>query len=470
MDGLFGTLTLGTRSLQAQRAGVEIAGQNLANVNNPAYARQRVVLQTSLTVNTTLGPQGTGVDAIAIQQIRDALVDQQVTGERSVGGYLEAQQNALQYAQAGLGEFIDRSADTSAAGTPGAQTGLADDLSNLFNAFQSVSASPTSLTERQVLLARAGDLASQLNQTSTRLAELHASLDRSLGQDVSAANRLLTEIADLNDRVVNTETSSGGIANDLRDLRQAKLEELSKLARVDATLADNGALNISLNGHSLVSDKNVLDTLETFDAGSGQMRVRLSTTGTPLNLSGGHMLGIIDVRDGALASLRSNLDQLAGTLITAVNATHASGFALNGSTGAAFFTGTDAATIRVNTALLEDPARVQLGGVAGNPGDNTVGLALAQLAEQNHAALGNQSFSQHYSGIVAELGQALASNNGRMADHDVVQQMLLRQREALSGVSIDEEMTDLVKFQKAFEASARLITTIDEMLDTLLNM
>src|SRR2546425_13211731 len=112
MLGLFGTLNLGARSLQAQQTGVEIAGQNLANVNNPAYARQRVQIQTSPTVTTAVGPQGTGVVVAAIQQIRDALLDGQVRDETSVGGYWQAQQGALQSAQTALNEFLDQSASS----------------------------------------------------------------------------------------------------------------------------------------------------------------------------------------------------------------------------------------------------------------------------------------------------------------------------------------------------------------------
>jgi flagellar hook-associated protein 1 FlgK len=467
MLGLFGTLSLGTRSLETQRAGVEVAGQNLANVNNPAYARQRVTIQTSISVAGAMGPQGTGADAVAIQQIRSTLLDQQISGELSVGGYLEAQQSALQYAQADLGELVDR---TGTVGSDGTQTGLSDDLNNLFAAFQSVSTSPTSLTERQLLVARAQDLATKFNQTSTRLSDLHDSMNTALGDDAKSANQLLNDIAGLNDRIINAENSDGGVANDLRDLRQSKLEEVSKLVKVETAAGANGALNISVNGNDLVTDRDVNDTFETYDAGGGQMLVRLATSGTPLTLSGGHMQGVIDVRDGALATLSDKFDSLAGALISEVNAAHSGGFALNGATGAAFFNGTDAKTISVNAALVSDPSLVQVSGVAGNKGDNQVALALSQIADKKLAALGGQTLGQQYSATVAEVGQSLASVNGRLADQDAVSKMLIGQRSSISGVSVDEEMTDLMKFQKAFEASAKLISTVDDMLDTLVNL
>jgi flagellar hook-associated protein 1 FlgK len=157
-------------------------------------------------------------------------------------------------------------------------------------------------------------------------------------------------------------------------------------------------------------------------------------------------------------------------LITEVNAAHSGGFALNGATGAAFFTGTDAASIKVNAALAGDPSLVQISGTSGSAGDNQVGLALGQLAEKKIGALNNQSFSQNYSGTVAKLGQALSSSNSDAADQQVVSTMLLNQRASVSGVSIDEEMSDMMKYQKAFQASAKLITTVDDMLNTIINM
>ena len=301
MLGLFGTLNLGARSLQVQRQGVEVAGHNLANVNNPAYARQRLVVQTSLTVPNNLGQQGTGVDAIAIVQLRNVLVDRQIQTETSVRGSLEAQQQALQNAQANLGQQIDRGASSAegAAATQsiGAQNGLAENLSDLFNAFQSLSTEPTSLTERQVLLAKAQNLATQFNLASQRLDGLHTSLNDSLTDDVTQANELLRSIARLNEQIVATEAGGPRLANDLRDLRQQKVEELGQLAKIDTGEDAQGAVNISIAGESLLSGSTVVDTLQTADAGGGQLLVALKSSGKNLALTGGSMQGTIEARD-----------------------------------------------------------------------------------------------------------------------------------------------------------------------------
>lgn len=474
MLGLFGTLNLGTRALQTQQTGVEIAGQNLANINNPAYARQRINLQTSPTVTTPVGPQGTGVQVASIQQIRDAFLDGQIQDETSVGGYWEAQQNGLGSAQTALGEFLDSSASSvngaADAGSAATAKGLSIQLAQLFNAFQSVASNPTSLVNRQALVNQAQNLTGTFNQIATRLDTVRNTLNTGIGNDVASANQLLTEIAGLNREIADAETPGGGPANDLRDERQQKLEALAKLVNFQSTSNPDGTLNVSINGTLLISGRQALDQLQTYDAGGGQVLVRTASSGTALDLTGGSIAGAIGARDGTLADLAKGLDTLASQIATQINSVYRTGYDLNGNTGADFFTGTSAATLGVNSALQADPAKVQAAGVSGAAGDNAVALALAQMATARQAGLNNQTFSDAYGQLVVQFGNGLAKANDQMANHDSVQAMLLNRRDSVSGVSMEEEMSNLIGFQKAYQAAARIVTTVDQMLDELLNM
>lgn len=466
---------MGARSLQTQQMGVEVSGHNLSNVNNPNYSRQRVEIETSLTVPVTgLGMEGTGASVSAIKQIRDQILDDQVTSEFSVSGSLASQQRALQYAQANLGQRIDRQSsgpDAAATATSLAgEFGLAEGITTLFNSFQSVGVNPRDNTERTVLLENAKALASKFRQTDTRLQLLKTTLDDSLASDVTSANRLLGDIAKLNDQITDAENRTSGSANDLRDQRQGKIEELAKLAKISVSRSATDVLSVAIGGTTLVTGKNQLDSLQSYDAGGGQMLVRTVTSGTPLAMTGGSMEGTISTRDGAIAKLRQDINSLASLIITDVNTTHAAGFSLTGSTGANFFSGTDASNITLNSALDGSPQLVQASASATLQGDNQVAVQLAQLGDKKQPTLSGQTFGQYFNRTVADIGQSLSSVNGQTETEDVVQTMLTRQRDSLMGVSIDEEMTDLVKFQKAYQASARIITTIDEMLDTVLNM
>jgi len=465
---------MANRSLQTQRNGTEVAGHNLANVNTPGYSRQRVAIETSITIPSDIGPQGTGADAVAIVQLRDKLLDKHIVSETSVRSAYEGRQRALEFAQAALGQAIDRQANgaegSAAASGVGGQHGIAEDLSALFASFQSLSTNPTSSAERQVLVIKAQNLATQFNQVASRFDDLRGTLNESVSSDVDQANIALSDIAKLNDQIITAELGTDAKANDLRDVRQKRIEDLAKLVHIDTVENSNGGVDISIDGSQLVSGRNVLDTLEAYDAGGGQYLVRTLAGGTTLTLTGGTIQGTIDARDNDLVQIRSDIDNLATRLITSVNAVHANGYGLGGTTGEAFFTGTNASDIGFNQNLADDPSRIQASGVSGSVGDNTVVLQLAQLADAKQAGLGNQTFLENYGQTVSKLGQYLNGLNTQLGNQDIVEQMLLRQRDSVSGVSLDEEMTDLVKFQRAFEASARLITTVDEMLQTVVNL
>jgi flagellar hook-associated protein 1 FlgK len=469
MLGLYGTLNLAARSMQAQMTGVEVAGQNLANVNTTGYSRQRVQLATSPDVTTGIGPEGTGVAATSIQQVVSALLNAQVQDQQSTSGYWNGQQSALQSAQNGLDEFLNGSSATTAttSAASGSSTGLAAQLSGLFSAFSAVATSPTSTTARQALIGQAQTLATTFNNVSTQLGNLKTSLNSSLKNNVTSANQLLSGIATLNQQI-SAAQFSGGSANDLLDEREQDLENLSQLTNITTSTEANGSVDVSIGGQTLVTGYKVTDTLKTYDAGGGQMLVQTATGGVPLTLTGGSIQGTIDARDGTLATLQKNVNTLAGTLITQVNSIHNGGYSLTGSTGANFFNGTDAGTITVNAALAANPNLIQTAGSATAAGDNSVVLQLAQLGSTAQAALGDQTFNDNYDATVAALGDSLQKANTAVTDQTAVSQMLSTQRSSISGVSVDEEMTNLMTYQRAYEASAQLVTTINTLMgDTL---
>jgi flagellar hook-associated protein 1 FlgK len=171
-----------------------------------------------------------------------------------------------------------------------------------------------------------------------------------------------------------------------------------------------------------------------------------------------------------LASLRSGIDSLASELITKVNSIYSTGYDLHGNTGANFFTGTNAATIGVNASLSNDPSLLQAAGAPGAAGDNSVVLALGQLGQQTDAALGNQTFSGAYGKVITALGNALANSNDQVSNQGAVATMLAKARDSVSGVSMEEELTNLMMFQKAYQASAQIISTVNSMLQTVVNL
>jgi flagellar hook-associated protein 1 len=473
MLSLFGTLDMASRAMQAQMTGVDVTGQNLANVSTTGYTRQTVDIQTSPDISTSIGDEGTGANAVAIQQAVNSMLNGQIVTQQSSSGYWSAQQSALQSLQTNLDEFLNGTASTSSNSTDSTtDTGLAGQLSSLFDDFQAVATSPTSISARQELISQAQTLSSTFNQVDSQFNATRTSLNSSVTNDVSSANQLLTGIAQLNGQISSAEFS-GGTPNDLLDEQQQDLQNLAQLTNIQTSTGSNGSVDVSIGGQSLVSGDKVLDTLQTYDAsgnGSGQLLVQTAAGGVDLTLTGGSIQGTIDTRDGELTTMQNSINTLASSLITQVNSVNSNGYSLTGTTGTDFFTGTDASNISVNQSLVNDPSLVQASGSATASGDNTVALQLADLGSATQSNLDGQTFGGSYGETVAALGDALSNANTQVTNQSAVSTMLSTQQSSVSGVNVDQEMTNLMAYQRAYEASAELVTTVNEMMETLNEM
>ena len=474
MLGLFGTLDLARRSMAAQMAGVEIAGQNLANVNTRGYSRQRVNLEASPDLSATNGFAGTGVSAASIQRITDDLLNGRIQAQNGVQSYWTAQQSALTDAQTSLNEFLNSTgstdASTSTATATGAKASLSAQLSDFFKAASTLTQSSGNTgANRDQLVRSAQSLAQTFNQLSSRLATTRSDINTMVTNDTTAANKLLTQIAELNHQIGDAQ-NGGGSPNTLLDARDAALQNLGSLVNFTASTGANGGVNISVGGQTLVDGQTVADTLQAYDAGGGQFLLRTTTGAVPVTTTSGSIAGEISARDTTLAAVKSNVDTLAAAFITQVNAVHATGFTATGTTGNNFFTGTDAATISVNAPIAANSALVQISGLATAPADISVAGNIGKLAYAMQAALGGQTFSQQYSQIVGNLGGALKTANDEVDGQSSVSAMLSAQRNAVSGVSTDEEMTNLLAFQRAYTASAEVLKTVDAMIQTTLGL
>ncbi len=471
MSGLFGSLNASISALNAQSLALQTAGKNLANVNNPNYARQRVVMGDLGTVLTPQGAQSTGLQALQTEQIRDALLDRQVTREISNTAVLTSQQAAYKNAEAGLGQSVDTSQSTAAAsGLSAGQGSVAAALSDFFNAFSSLAASPTDTGVRQTLLQKAAILTNGLQSTDFNLSQLQSDLTTQANTDITSTNTILGAIANLNGQIARLEVNHPGSAVDLRDQRQTQLELLAgkmsftssidpgSSAQVDVYAVDASGSPVPLVTQAAVTGPLTL-TGSVLSAGS---------LATALTLSGGSIKGGLDARDGVVQTLRDQLGALSKQLVTSVNAAYNP----TGTTGD-FFTasGTTAATINVAAGVTPSSLKASDGGAAG---DNTVANAISALASQSFSTAGGDAidgtFSQFYGNAVSSLGQAAATATTQLANQTNIETVVRSQRDAVSGVSLDEESADLVKYQRSYEASARVISIIDSLLDTIIKL
>jgi len=474
MLGLFGTLDLARRAMAAQMVGVSTAGNNLANVNTPGYSRQRVNLSTSTSLTTADGQMSNGVDATSVQRIVDNLLNGRIQTQTGVQAYWTAQQSALQNAETGLNEYLNSTgstdASTSTATATDANASLSANISDFFGAANALTQpGGNTAANLELFVKSAQSLATTFNNVSSQLDAARTTVNSMMTNDTASANTLLAKIADLNGQIAGAQ-SSGGSPNDLLDQRDQALQNLAGLVNFTSSIAANGAVNISVGGQSLVSGQTVQDTLQTYDAGGGQLLLRTATGATPVTVTSGSLAGEIAARDTTLADAQTKVDALAATFIAQVNAVHATGYTAAGTTGNSFFTGTNAGTISVNAALVADSSLVQISGSATAAGDVSVALALGQLANASQSALGNQTFSQAYSQIVGNLGSDLKTANDQVDSQSSVSALLAAQQNSVSGVSTDEEMTSLLGYQQAYNASAEVLKTVNQMLQTTLAM
>jgi flagellar hook-associated protein 1 FlgK len=473
MLSLLDTLNIGASGLEAQQTGLTVTGQNIANQNNSAYTRQVVDLSAGPDIQTPNGFEGTGVQVSTIQQISDSALNGQICNQNSTENYWNTQQSNLENIQTELGQFLNTSS-SSVDGTTGSDgtassEGLSSQINSLFNGFESVASDPTSLSERQALVSQAQTLAGSFNQINTQLSGVESNINGSIDTDVASANQLMSNIASLNGQIAMAEAGTNNTANDLRDQREQDLENLSQLGNFQISTATDGTVSIVAGPYTMVSGSKVVSTLGT-ENWEGSHIVYSTTDNASVTFTGGSIAGEMDARDGALADLQSGVNTLASQLITQVNSVYSPGYDLNGNTGADFFTGTDASSIGVNSNLLTDPSQVQAAGTAGAASDNTVALALGQLATTSQSGLNNETFSDNFSLLVSGLGNSLSNANDQVASQQAVTQMLQNQRGSISGVSLDEEMTNMLTYQKAYQASAQVVSTVNEMLETLISM
>lgn len=465
MSGLFGTLHTSVKALNAHSRSVEIAGKNLANVNNPAYARQRVVYGDRGTVMTPQGAESLGLEAMGVQQLRDALLDRQLMRQIGVTSALTAEQQGYQRGQAALGQMIERLAGIGSSASSDGQ-GIAAAIDDFFNAFQGLAASPTAHGERQLVLEKADILSERFRLADQRLAQVQSDLNATIATDVSETNRLLTAIAGLNAEIGRFEIAVPGSAVDLRDQRQARLEELAALLPVEVRETD-GQLDVLMRDAAGVEIVLVSKAAVSGEVGFNGADLTGGSASAVMSVTSGSIRGALDAREGAIQDLRDDLDTLVAHLVGAVNGAYNP----DGLSGDFFVaSGGTAATIAVEPGLSTTNLRAGDGSAAG---DNQRAVAVAALQAHEFSTADGDEFDGTLSGFfsraVSKLGHALSGVNARVEEQTTIETLVRSQREAVSGTSLDEEMANLLKFQRAFQASSRVFNTVDELLDVVVN-
>lgn len=460
MSGLLTSLGSAAQSLNAQSQAIAIVTNNISNVNNPNYSEETPTFDNLGMVQTQEGPESLGL-SVSVTQQRSAVLDQMVRQEASLTSGFTAQQSLLQQAQAALGENITSS--SSSTSSTATESGLSSSIDSFFNAFDNLAANPTDEGAKETVVEQAGVLTDRFQEVDQNLSQVQANADATVTSGVANANTLLGNIATLNSQIASFEANNPGSAVDLRDQREGDLEQLAALVPVTVTENAHGEDTVTVAGASgavtLVSNGTVSNS---FSYAHGT----LSAGASALAVTSGSLAGTITASVGPVSALRSSLDALAAQIVSAVNTAYNPGANANGN----FFNpgGTTAGTIAVASGI----SSTSLVAGAGAAGDNSIATAVANVANQQFSVSGGDdidgTIDQYYGNAASNIGQALDTANTQVTDQTSVQTIVTNQRASVSGVSLDEEMSHLMTYQTAYQASSELFSTINTMLTDLI--
>jgi flagellar hook-associated protein 1 FlgK len=455
MASLTSALSIAMQALQAADGGLQVTNNNISNANTPGYTRQQVVLQETTPADNGDFVAGEGVTFVGYQSVRDELVMAQIQSQTSAQSGANASLASLQQIQ-----------PTFTTST----TDIGTEMSALFSSLSSLATDPTSSASRQAVLTAGQNLATAFNTASSTLTSQQATLNTQVSQDVTQINQLTQQIAALNPEIVeqnaNNTVENGGA---LQDQQNQLIQQLSALTNVAITQTNNGVTISTGNGTALVVGPQSF-ALQT-SAGTNGAEAVLDSNGNDITstFTSGDLGGTIQTRDQAIGGLLTQLNTLANQFATAFNSVQASGYDQNGNPGQNFFTipstvSGSAAGIQMN---ITDPALLAASsdGTAGSDGN------LANFAAvQTNALPSGQTPADAYSSIVYQVGSVTANASAESGATTASLTQLNDQLNSVSGVSIDEESANLITYQNAYEAAARVISTIQALMTATMSM
>ncbi|MFP3904332.1 MAG: flagellar hook-associated protein FlgK [Armatimonadota bacterium] len=450
-------LELAKNTLLTQQAAIQVIGHNVSNAQTEGYVRQVPVLQP--IPGATRGPVeatiGNGAIIGGIKRLQNSFLAVQKDQHMALLGREKAQYDMLRQVETIMTEV--------------GETGLADSINQLFASFEQVGVDPTSIAARQEVIARAGLVADILCGRQENLQDLRQQINEQLGDDVREANRLGREIAALNRKVA--EATTDAVRNDLKGRREAAMTELSRLTGAYAIQQENDQIDVLIGGRRLVQLNEVIELgLETDPANPGMQRVVLGSVSDPEGL-GGSIQGHISARDGEVVTYMARLDTLAQTLADEINALHSAGFDLRGDAGDNFFEydpDAPASSLNVLSAVADDPHSIAASADSAAPGDGSNAFAISQIRAQGLFASGEFNVSEFYAGLIGQIGSDAKAAAEMVQARESVVNNLSAHYESLSGVNLDEEAANLLRYQQIYNAATRLVNVSVKMMDALL--
>lgn len=464
-----GIMSVGISGLRTAQVALLTTSHNISNATTPGYNRQQTVQSASTPQLNSAGFVGRGVQTAVIERIYNQYLVNQSLQAQGQSSQLNSYYNEIK-------QIDNMLADTTSGLTPA--------LHNFFNAVQDVASNPTSIPSRQAMLSNAEALTARFQAMDQRLSEMQEGVNSQITSSVVEINSLAQQIARLNNDIQAAESSANGRpANDLLDQRDTLIRDLSKVINVDVVRQNNGHYNIFIgNGQSLVVGTSPM-TLKAVPSATDPQRlvVAMEQSGGKIllpehQLQGGSLGGLLAFRSETLDSVQNGFNQLARGIADTFNTQHKKGLDLQGDTGVDFFKVLDPSHAARNISVaINNPAKIAAalndgGSFDDRVADNRNALALAELQTKNTLQGNTASYQSMYSSLVSQIGNKTRELEvtGQAQENLLVQ--IDQSIQSLSGVNLEEEAANLLRYQQMFQASSKVIEISNSLFDSLLRI
>jgi flagellar hook-associated protein 1 FlgK len=457
-------LDVASRAMSVYQDAMSITGQNITNANNTDYSKQKVILASDVTI----GGVGNGVKVADIQRVRNTLIDTQVQTYQSTLSDSTKKSDTLQQIESVLDE---PSTD-----------GLSTYFTNFFNSWSQLTTTPNSTSLRLNVIQQAQQLSTRFGQVIDGISAVQSSLQSDATNDVTSINGYLKDIC-LYNREIKAASIQGTNTNQLKDERDAEITKLSSLINISVKQGDYGVATVNVAGLK-GADEQSYNQLQLVSA-NGQ--VHLASQNDSNNyaiVNSGEMNAILDLTNNKIPAYKSSLETLANVFVDQVNSVHMSGNTLvQGSasnTGIPFFGELDSngkvvnayadGQININSAILNNTNNIAASATANTDGNGDTANQISQLGDSTLTSLNGKSIFDYYNTILNNEGTDKVSADNTVTSSTAILQSLQNQQSSTSGVSTDEEMTNVLIYQRSYEAAAKLVSVTNDMLTTIINM
>ncbi|MEK2689860.1 flagellar hook-associated protein FlgK [Bdellovibrio sp. GT3] len=465
MSKISAMMDTGKRSLMNSQTALQTVGHNIANKSTEGFSRQRVELLSNVPIGEGGLQIGMGARAGVVTRVNNPWLEKQIQKEGMSMGYEDSRADALSRVEQVYNEQNNK--------------GLNQYVTDFFNGFRELSNNPESLASRTMVREASVGMVKDFARVTSQLRGVQEDLDAQIKTTVGEINEITKEIADLNEKIQTVEVSKIP-ANDERDRRDLLLKKLGD--KIDITWAEgkDGMVSVTSGRTAILVSGTSSSELRARQTDTrDRMEVFYHGTGTPANvteqISGGRIGGALNVRDQVIEELIGHVDQLAYTLTTEVNKAHIEGFDRHGKNGVLFFEQPNgvkgaATNMALNKTIFNDVSKIAAASRPDAAGDNTIANVISALQYKQVMDGDTATMDDYYNTQVGQVGAMVQRAIKSQESQKNVMSQLTNIRESISGVSLDEETTKMIEFQKTYDASARLIKTADEMFDTVLNL